>query len=255
MRYFECEVIGCSEKIEKTAKIRLKDYDYDSPVCALNKYVYKNVRSDVSFFIYREEGANSKAIAMFNEEKISEAVAFSEVAGMIGEVAEVRLAKTEPVEVSIQYFVECVTEAKRRGYVYGIATMYLDDTNEFVYYDLVNGYGKEENSRFLLEERIVPKRKKLTNCMLDETVVNEINNIKKHAKLATLDCNMVHYVISGKGSEATADIAETIVQNLIDAGRIKSRRIDIVRELESGMFKSGSFENAKILFLTTFAEP
>lgn len=44
MRYFEFALKTSSEQIKKNAKIRLKEYDYQSPVAAMNNYMYKNMK-------------------------------------------------------------------------------------------------------------------------------------------------------------------------------------------------------------------
>ena len=55
MRYYSFIIKGNNETIGKNAKIRLKDYDYDSNICAMNKYMYKSVENCQTFFVFVRE--------------------------------------------------------------------------------------------------------------------------------------------------------------------------------------------------------
>ena len=48
---------------------------------------------------------------------------------------------------------------------------------------------------------------------------------------------MVHYVISSRSVEATKDMTETLMQNLIKAKRIRSRRIEIISAIEPDVYR------------------
>lgn len=47
MRYFGFVLKTNSEQIKENSKIRLKEYDYQSPVAAMNNYMYKNMKNGI----------------------------------------------------------------------------------------------------------------------------------------------------------------------------------------------------------------
>ena len=67
MRYYSFIIKANDEIIKKNSKIRLKDYDYDSSICAMNTYIFRNIRNGLSFFAFREEGDSLYADFSFDE--------------------------------------------------------------------------------------------------------------------------------------------------------------------------------------------
>lgn len=45
MRYFKTVLGTSAQQIEEKAKVRLRDYSYDSPIVAVNVYIHKNMRN------------------------------------------------------------------------------------------------------------------------------------------------------------------------------------------------------------------
>ena len=52
--------------------------------------------------------------------------------------------------------------------------------------------------------------------------------------------NMVHYVISSRSIEAASEMTEILVQNLLKANRISSRRMEIISEIEPNLFRKNN---------------
>ena len=69
MRYFGFALNTSAEKIEKNSKIRLREYDYQSPVAAMNNYMYKHLKNGICLFAYREEENVVLAAFSYDEKK------------------------------------------------------------------------------------------------------------------------------------------------------------------------------------------
>lgn len=239
MRYYECFVNTNSENIKKGEKIRLRDYDYDSSIAAINKYAYRNLKSGIQFFMYREEEDKIKAAFAFREDKFSMQEAYEAITDVINEASTITMSKMEPEEITTYQYIEHLLEGKRRALL--VFSYFLDDTNEFIYREFVDNenYIKWD---FIFEEDMVSSTKKSCNSIYDESLLNEISNIKKYGNNAQYEGNMVHYVISGNSLDATKDMAETLLQNLYQAGRIRSRRLEVIREMDPNLFRRGLLE-------------
>lgn len=234
MRYYECTVDTTVEKIEKNAKIRLKDYDYDSPVAAVNKYIYRNIVSNVQFFLYREEGRAIRAVFCYHEDKMSFRDAVRGVCDALDEAAGLRILEADCGEITTYQYIDCLLEAKRRG-LCG-AYNYLDESNDFIY----EGINRSEiNAKFgfTLDEMMVSSSKVLRHYMYDQSLLDEINNITHNANKTEFAGNMVHYIISGKSKDAAIGMMQTLLQSLEKAHRISSRRIEIVSDMDPFLFK------------------
>ena len=72
MRYFEFTLITSAKEIEDNAKIKLREYAYDSPIAAVNSFMHKTMKNNVSFLMYREESNEYVSAAFaFDERKYS----------------------------------------------------------------------------------------------------------------------------------------------------------------------------------------
>ena len=58
MRYYGFALKASEELISKNATIKIRDYDYDSAIAAMNKYFYQKRRNGINFLAYREEKAD-----------------------------------------------------------------------------------------------------------------------------------------------------------------------------------------------------
>lgn len=71
MRYFEFALGTTAEELEKTAKIKLRNYAYDSAVSGMNNYLYSNLKNEICCFAYREEQNALMAAFAYNERTAS----------------------------------------------------------------------------------------------------------------------------------------------------------------------------------------
>ena len=237
MKYFECEIKATADVIEENANFRLKDFDYDSSVCALNEYVHKNIKSGVEFFMFEETGSTIKAVFFYFEEKMSYRDAYASLTDILEEAASVCLS-AEPEEITVLQFVADLMEARRRALVH--PRNYTNVTNEFVYLEKTN---LENDRNFVFEERLAPAADRDGESLYDESLRQELARIESYEPSCQLIGNLTHYVISAKSREAALDMAEVLLQKMIKSGRANSRRIDCVFEMGPDVFRRADLEN------------
>lgn len=239
MRYYEFIINSTIENIEKNSKIRLKDYDYDSPIGAVNKYIYRNIISNIQFFLYREEGKFLRGVFAFNETKLSFKDAMNAIEQVFDEIGVAPMSDESLEEITTYQYIDSLIEGKRRGY--NTHYNYLNETNEFLYESIVHADPKTSYG-FSLEERVISSGAVGKNAMYDQTMEDEIKNIMNHKVKSKFDGNMVHYVISSKSMDATLDMADTLLKKLTKANRLRSRRIEIIRDIDRLMYKRDNLE-------------
>ena len=113
MRYFNCMLNANSESIQKNTKIRLKDYDYSSTIAAVNTYMYSHLENGQAFLVYREEKNRLLAIFAFDEKRYTYQDACEHYADILGRVFGVEKMKEASVELTMQEYLDCLSEARR----------------------------------------------------------------------------------------------------------------------------------------------
>lgn len=240
MRYYSCAINMNSDKIKESAKVRLKDYDYDSPIAAVNKYVRQNIISNVQFFLYREEGSMIRGAFSYREDRVSYKDAVTAISDLLDTIAGIRLVDVELEDISTYQYIENLLEGKRHAYCHTYD--YLNDINEFLYERVIHPIDHDHTS-FCLEEKMLSLKSKPHKYMHDKSLLDELETIREHSNKVGFDGNMVHYAVASKSMDAAIDMAETLLHNLMKAHRISSRRIEIVREIGPIMYRhSDNFE-------------
>lgn len=238
MRYYNFVLKTTTKKIEEGSKIRLRDYDYDSAIGAMNAFLYKTIKNGISFFAYREEEGAILAAFAYDEKKGTFNEAYDHLTEILSSTFSVKQIKTEPFEISMVDFYDCLLEARRRsnfnlwGRIIGSAHL------EF--YE--NYYRNEQDIyKFDLKEKIISEKIKKDNPMYDASVINELSNIESHRNTSDFSGNMAHYVISGKSVQAANDITEALMQRLVKANRLSGRRMEIISEIDPNLYKGHSY--------------
>lgn len=117
MRYYEFALNTNAEKVEKNAKIRLKEYDYQSPVAAMNNYMYRHMKNGISYFAYREEGGTTILTAFsYDEKKGLFRDVYDYILEMLNDIFGINKVKDKPCEITMYQFCEYLLEYKRREY-------------------------------------------------------------------------------------------------------------------------------------------
>lgn len=235
MRYFKMILGTNAQQIEENAKVRLKDYSYDSTFAAVNSFMHKNMRNGLSFLIYRvEEGESVFTGFSFDEKKERLEDVYFYLSEILKDTFGIKRIKEEPREITMFEYAECLNEAKRRDLIiYSPAFMQAANL-WYLGYD----YSETEDLRFDFEEKIVDENKKERSSLYDLKFKEELSNIENHKNASEFGGNMVHYVISGRSIEACLDMTEALVGKLFSANRIRSRRVEIITNLEPSFYKA-----------------
>ena len=232
MRYYNFVLKTTSEQIgEGTTKIRLKDYDYESNIGAVNHYMYQNLKNGVTFLAYREEENAVPAVFSYDEKKWSFDEAYDHITGYLSDIFSVNKISAEPCEITAYQCYDCYLEARRRAYSSRWRIIDAANLEFYEHYDL----NKEEFYKYELQEKIISENCKKVNPMYDESVIHELANIEAHKNTSDFKGNTVHYFISSKSVEAANDITEALMQKLAKANRLSGRRMEIVSEIDPKM--------------------
>ena len=228
MRYFTMALATTEEQIEEKSKVRLRDYSYDSPIAAINSYMLKEMRNGLTFLIYRIEENVVLAGFTFDEreDKLEEVYAY--IMDILKDTFCIRNIIEEPKEITMFEYSDCLNEAKRRN-LSGYSGAFIQTANLWMHdYD----YRNSKNYRFDFEERIVSENKPNRDYLYDSKFKEELTNIENHKNTSEFSGNMVHYVVSARSIEACIEMTESLVAKLYLANRIKSRRIEIITNME-----------------------
>ena len=232
MRYYNFALYASADQIKEKTTINLREYAYENTIAAVNSYMYKRLDNDVCFFAYREEGNTTFAVFSYDEKKGAFIDAFEHITGVLKEDFSVNRIKTVPCEITMYQALDFLLEARRRDFM-NLTTRLIEASNLWIY----NYYNSETKSfHFDFKERIVPEKSSCKNAIYDQTFIDELINIEEHKNASGFTGNMVHYVVSGHSIEAVKDMTETLMQSLIKAERISSRRMEVISEIEPDVY-------------------
>ena len=236
MRYLKFTINTSAEEIEKNAKIRLKDYYYETAIGALNMYMYRKMTNNITFQAYREEsGKRLHAVFSYDEQKRTFDDVYAELRELMQQVAPIKRIQSEPEEITIYEFLDCLLEARRRDY--SSSWSRILETAKLWLYEFEN-QSDEKKGRFTFSEKIIGTEKDEKYYLLDENFRKELENIESHAG-ETPECgNVVHYILSAHSMETAEDMAETLARSLYRAKRITGRRLEIVKEMSPALLDS-----------------
>lgn len=206
-------------------KLRLYTYD-DSPLYSINDYLYRQLENGINFLVYREEAHAALAVFSYNDRIFGFEEAFSHITQFLTDTFLINHF-SHLCEITACMFYDALLEAKRRSLMSNWTRII-----EAIKLDYYENYGGTLDTRkYILQEKIVSEDTVKSDLLLDESVKSELENIESHQNTSSLSCNMVHYFISSKSIQAAADITEAVMQKLIKANRLKSRRIELVSEI------------------------
>lgn len=237
MRYYGFKLGTNVEEIKENAKIELQHYGYNNTLESINSYMYQNMKNDRTFLVYREEDNLICAIFSYNEQKLSFRNAYEGILEMLQDIFGIKQVKVEPFEITMHQFMECFLECKRRR-CFDYSNRIIESSNLWIYY-----YSCMNDTRpfpYDFKERIISEQECEICSIYHRDFVEELRNIKTHANVSEYSGNMVHYVISSRSIEAAGEMTELLVQNLLKANRISSRRMEIISEIEPNIFKKNN---------------
>lgn len=232
MRYYNFALNASADQIKENTTINLREYAYENTIAAVNNYMYKRLDNDEFFFAYREEGNTTFAVFSYDEKKWAFVDTFARITGVLKEEFLVNRIKNDPYEITMYQALDFLLEARRRDYM-NFTNKFIEASNLWIY----NYYNNETKSfRFDFKERIVPEKSSCKKSIYDQVFIDELINIEEHENKSDFKGNMVHYVISGRSVEAVKDMTETLMQSLIRAKRISSRRMEVISEIEPDVY-------------------
>ncbi len=238
MRYYQLAFRSNEDEIREKAIINVREYDYDSAIGAVNKYIYKNRKSTLSFLIYKEENDVIQAVFSYDEKRDTFEDALGSVLKMLSRVFSIRKSANEPAEITMYQFFDYYLEGKRRGYVSGLRDIANDRRSEW-FFDGYNCYDPDK-SCYDFAERIAQNVPAVRHEIYDKSFLAELANIEEHANISGNVQNMVHYVIAAGSAEAARDMTDALMQNLLLAGRVKSRRIESVSSIHPDLYEKNN---------------
>ena len=232
MRYYSLVLDTSVEEIKENARVNLREYGYDNTFVAVNTFMSKNMKNNFSFCAYREGENIFIATFSYDEkyEKFNEA--YDYILEMLNDAFQINKVKERPEEITMYQFLDYINEAKRRDYINAWSRL-IDASRLWIY----NYYGDTEHLLYDFKEKIVSDKQKKGNWLYDETLKKELLNIETHKNTSEFNGNMVHYIISSRSVEAASDMTEALMQNLLRAHRISSRRMEIISEIEPELYK------------------
>lgn len=238
MRYYSCAVQGNEEKIKELLQERelIREYRYDTPIRAMNSYMYHTLKNNVGFLGYRQDSKDSiLCILFFDERKETIEDAFEHIMNELRKAFDIKGTHLWPNEITMYEFMECYREAKRRGFEYN--NKFTDISNLFIYEYSLDHF---KSYHFNFQEKMVPEKLGTKMEIYDDRFVDELSNIGKHSNNTEYVGNMVHYIISSRCMEAACDMTERLVWTLAQANRISGRRIEIISEIEPDVYKGNN---------------
>lgn len=235
MRYYGFVIRANNKMIGQNAKIRLKDYDFDSNICAMNIYMYRSLRNGLTFFAYREEGDSLYADFSFDEKTDTFSSAYHAILELLDESFLIQIIKEEPFEITTQQYLEGAEESRRHSY--NRYSSKLMETANIWYYLENTGSDGHHFGCMVFHERIIQDRQMADEGIYHPSFLNELKIISDHRMEEDLSGSPVHYILSARSICAAEDLADSLAQKLFDAGRIESRRIGIISGIEPDLYK------------------
>ncbi len=234
MRYFDFVLKTNSEQIKEKAAINLREYAYQNPIAAMNNYMYQNMKNGIYYFAYREETEVTLAALAYDEKEGLFHDAYDNILAMLNKAFCIKRVKAEPREITMYQFYKHLLESKRRDYF--SRWMRIAEAARVIIFD----YYKNEpvSFHYNLKEKIISASQHKKCPLYDKSMIRELSNIENHNN--TTSCfkgNIVHYVLSGRSTEAASDMTETLMQRLAEAGRLSGRRMEIISEIEPDLYK------------------
>lgn len=236
MRYYHVIFNTSSEEIKEKAKVKFSSY-YDNTFGKVNDYLYRNLKNGLNFFIYREENNLVYAILAYSEKDYTFERAYDEIIGRVRNDFQIKKMKSEPSEITMLQFHECLLEGQRREYLnlYGKMADELH-LSVYRYFDKTT-----KNLCYDLQERIVAQKERKANALYDQKFIHELENIESHQNVSAYSGNMVHYIISSRSMEAADDMTEMLMQRLLKANRISSRRKNVISQMYPDVYKQNNY--------------
>lgn len=239
MRYYKFAVRGTLETIKELLQNKeyLREYRWANAICAVNSYMYHNLKNGVGFLAYRHDTDDKiLAVLCLDERKETLENTYDYIIEVLENAFAIKRMQFTPDEITMYEFMDCYREAKRRDFD-NHGNRFVEISNLFIYeYYMDNS----KSYHFKFQEKIIPKTKTEKNAIYDEEFINELSNVKLRSNNTEYRGNIVHYIVSGRSVEAACDMTETLAQSLVRAKRIHGRRMEVISEIEPDLYRTNN---------------
>lgn len=245
MKYFSITLGTSAEAIKKFAKENNVESCYGSwndTLETLNRSICTSIENDFYLYIYKEEKNSEKILGCFSYDDSrflhEEAYGYilSQLRGYgINKVVE------EPHEITMTAYFDFFNEGERRGYT--SRSKHTMDSNTYELYRNHNDgvFGRNEIYRYKYEERLVRIHNERECFIYDKKSKKELENIELHSNASDYQGNIAHYFIAARSNEAAFSITERLLETLLKAKRIKSRRMVVITEIGPESWRGNNY--------------
>lgn len=234
MRYYNLVLNTNTALLSESASIELNRWQ--SPIAQINEYMLKNMKNETAFVIYREE-TNIYASFCFNDMRYECQEVYDYIIDLLNEGFAIQGCKVEPYEITMSQFIENIVEGQRRDLT--VNTNRISEEAHLWYYPYYRNDPKD--LYYTYDEKIVDLEIKDKELLYDKSFANELSNIRMHKNQSEYTGNMVHYVISARSVAAANNMTSALVKNLFLAGRLSSRRIEIISEIKPEVYSKRNY--------------
>lgn len=226
MRYYEFAISGVAENIKELLQNKecLREYRWANALCAVNSYMYHNLRNNLGFLVYRQETDDKiLAVLFFDEKKETLENAYDYIIEVLECVFEIKRIQLTPSEITMYKFLECYREAKRRD-LDNHGNRFVELSNLFIYEYSID---HSKSYHFEFAERIIPEIKAGKTAIYDKDFITELSNIESHSHYTEYKSNLVHYIISSKNKAVLHEVCraeQELINFLYDEPEALSER-------------------------------
>lgn len=241
MKYYFLTIEVSLEEIKERANGEgnvLKNYRYGKPIEVLNNYCYHNLRTGIGVVGFQEKEEYMEVFLLFDERRYSLQETYTYITDILHDVFGMKRLRNLS-EITAFQAIEYYFEARRREYLSTSESRFMDSAKLWPYY-LVDYDATRSFKYYEFEERIIETDKK-KEMLFDPGFVKELHTIETHENKTNYDGNLVHYILSGRSTEATLEMAEMLVQSLVKAKRISSSRMEIICEMAPVIYQKDSY--------------
>ena len=180
MRYYEFAISGVEENIKELIQDKeyLREYRWANALCAVNSYMYNNLKNNLGFLAYRQE-ANDKILAVFffDEKKENLDNVYDYIIEVLESVFEIKRRSLIPNEITMYEFLDCFREAKRRG-LENHGSKIIEISNLFIYEYFIDN---SKSCYFKFDEKIITEPLNEKMAIYDKEFIAELSNIESHS--------------------------------------------------------------------------
>ena len=232
MRYYDYAFSTDVDQLPKKSKVDFREFGwYRSPLSCVNEHMFRNMRSSICFFAYRNDDNTVRAGFTFDESKITYQDTYEYIKGELYDVFRIKKVVEEPHEITMYRFLDLLEEGQRREYIQRTLS-YVEAARLWIRSYYSNSGDNHPSLHYTFDERIISDGTGAVSGIYDQSLMNELNNIETHSNVAGCKGNLVHYIISARSAEASKDMIARLMQGLYAAGRIGGRRMEFISEME-----------------------